>query len=345
MSKKKTKLRRALALVVVNVVAVIILLYLSEMYLFFTDPVRKLPADGFAGTRLYTWGHEVVNNRYGFREREFATPKPPGVFRVMVLGDSFTWGAGLSVEQRYTNLLEAMLKERYPGAGIEVLNFGTPGGPTVRERDILRALKDVVQPDLVVVGFCLNDTQPRSQHYSIEMERFDEKHGPWINGVFSVLSAVGMPRMGNVVKKAAYRFAQVTGVVPSWQVALQRTYEEDSIQWLEFVLALRDIKAMSDEMELAPPIFAVLNQGTRTDRPTDYRNPDDELKLYLKWYHQAEQAAREAGFATCNHEKEIAAGLSDEPLAVNVVDVHPSAKLNRVYANKLFELVSPRLKK
>ena len=45
----------------------------------------------------YTWGHRVSDNSLGFREREFALPKPPGVCRVMVLGDSFTWGAGLAL--------------------------------------------------------------------------------------------------------------------------------------------------------------------------------------------------------------------------------------------------------
>ncbi|UCG48854.1 MAG: hypothetical protein JSU94_03550 [Phycisphaerales bacterium] len=345
MSKKAKKAKRAIALIAVNVAGIIILLYACEIFLLLTAPKLKLPIDGFSQGKLYTWGHEVVNNRYGFREREFAVPKPEACFRVMVLGDSFTWGAGLPVEQRYTNVLESLLGQAYPGRQIEVLNFGTPGGPTVGERDILRAMKDAVGPDVVVVGFCLNDTQPKSQHYSVEREAFERKYGGPLRGTVSVMNAVGLSQMGKVVYKAVYRFAEVRGVIPRWQAALQRTYERDSRQWRRFVGALKDIKTMCDQAGISPPIFAVLNQGTHTDRPTDYGNPDDELKLYLKWYHQAEAAAREAGFATCNHEKEIAAALSNEPLAVNVVDVHPSAGLNRVYASKLFELVSLRLEK
>jgi len=177
MSKKAKKAKRALALVGVNVAAIIILLYACEIFLLLTAPELKLPVDGFSQGKLYTWGHEVINNRYGFREREFGVPKPEGCFRVMVLGDSFTWGAGLPVEQRYTNVLEGLLRQAYPGRQIEVLNFGTPGGPTVGERDIFRATKDAVGPDVVVVGFCLNDTQPKSQHYSVEREAFERKHG------------------------------------------------------------------------------------------------------------------------------------------------------------------------
>ena len=105
----------------------------------------------------------------------------------------------------------------------------------------------------------------------------------------------------------------------------------------KFVEALRGIRQLSDARGLPAPIFAVLNQGTATDRPTDYNRPDEELSLYLRWYRQAEVAAREAGFVTYNHAGEIAAELSDVSLAVNVLDGHPSAALNDLYGRKLFE--------
>ncbi len=97
---------------------------------------------------------------------------------------------------------------------------------------------------------------------------------------------------------------------------------------------------MSDEMKLPAPIFAVLNQGTYTDRPTDYSNPDEELKIFLQWYHQAEEAASKAGFKAYNHEKEIISQLSNEILAVNIVDGHPSKGLNQIYAKKLFDVIA-----
>ncbi len=73
----------------------------------------RLHRDGGGYTR-YTWGHVVVNNRHGFRERDFVVPKPQGVFRIMVLGDSLTWGQGLGVKERYTNLPEYSLRQSLP---------------------------------------------------------------------------------------------------------------------------------------------------------------------------------------------------------------------------------------
>jgi lysophospholipase L1-like esterase len=339
MNRKLSRRERVTILVCVNVVTIAGLLYGFELFLRLTDPAAKLGLDGVYEGRLYTWGHEVVNNRYGFRERQFPVPKPKDTFRIVVLGDSFTWGAGLAVEQRYTNVLEDLLKAKYPQKNTEVLNFGTPGGPTILQRDILRKYKDLAEPDLIILGFCLNDPQPRAQDYSAERERFDRKYGPTLRRIRRGLSFVGLVCMGERLDKAVSRLAEIVGAIPRWQVALQRTYEKNSPEWLAFIIALKDIKTMSDEMALPPPIFAVLNQGTSTDRPTNYSHPDEELKLYLQWYHQAETTAAELGFTTCNYEKEIAAELSHKPIAVNLVDVHPSKELHRVYAEKLAVIV------
>ena len=278
-----------------------------------------------------------VRNRYGFREREFAVPKPPGACRIMVLGDSFTWGRYVSLEERYTSLLEVSLDQAYPDKQIEVLNFGVPGGPTTLERDSLRDYRALVEPDLIVVGFVLNDPQPHRQNYSVERARFEQRFGaPPFNVFLDRVEKLRLERTAELIRRAIDGFIVKVGLVPAWQVALQRVYEKDSTEWLEFEKALRDIKAMSDEMNLPPPLFAILNQGVYTDRPTDYNHPDEELQLYLRWYHQAEETAARLGFHSINYEREFAEQLAREPVAVHVLDGHPSAKVHRIYAEKLF---------
>ncbi len=61
--------------------------------------------------------------------------------------------------------------------------------------------------------------------------------------------------------------------------------------------------------------------------------------MYLEWYHQAEQAAKEAGFITLNYEKEFARYPKDASQSINVLDGHPSALMNVYYAEKLFDLI------
>jgi len=299
------------------------------------------PSAGFCGRwggHRYTWGHRVVNNRFGFRERDFQTPKPEGVFRVMVLGDSFTWGVGIANRQRYTDQLEKILQERYPDRRIEVLNFGVSGGPTTRERDILQEHVDAVEPDLVIVGFCINDPQPKSQRYSIEAEKYE-----WIFATLHLCRYLGLHRSSLLLDRCLWGLIEKVGLVPRWQTALQRAYQRDSDQWREFVRALRDIKSICDQRDLPAPIFISLNHGPSAARPSDYSHPDEELKTYLRWHHQAEDAAREAGMVVLNVEQEFARRMSDEPMGVNPLDAHPSAACHAIYAQKLAQCIGKLL--
>ena len=94
-------MRRILTVVAVNIISIAAVLYVFELLF---SPYLRLPGNSIerdeTGAEVrFTWGHLLKNNQLGFREREFDIPKPPGAFRVMVLGDSFTWGAGLSTEE------------------------------------------------------------------------------------------------------------------------------------------------------------------------------------------------------------------------------------------------------
>lgn len=327
-----SKFWQVLILIVVNLLILVGLVYGFEFYLSLTDPRHKLRPDPVETT-----------NRYGFREREFAVPKPDNLCRVMVLGDSFTWGKEVWVEERYTNLTESYLNRAYPDKKFEVLSFGYPGGPTTKERDTLHKYGVEVEPDLVVVGFVINDPQPRRQDYSVERERFEEKYGRHIEEVLEDVEDLHLERTADLIRKALDSFIVKVGLVPSWQDALQRTYEKDSAEWQAFVRALRDIKQMSDMGELPPPIFLVLNQGVYTDRPTDYSHPDPELQRLLAWYHQAEETADRLGYYTINYEQELAEQMPNEILAVHILDLHPSPAMHRLYAQKLAAVITAYL--
>src|SRR5579864_4794286 len=69
-------------------------------------------------------GYLVRTNSVGFRsEREFERGDSNG-HRLLVFGDSFTAGDGVSNANRYTDILETLLPP------LEVHNFGLPGSGT-----------------------------------------------------------------------------------------------------------------------------------------------------------------------------------------------------------------------
>lgn len=98
---------------------------------------------------------QVRHNHYDYRGAEFDEGKAPGVYRVAVMGDSFTYGNGVAENQRFSNLVGDAVRDR----GIEVLNFGFPGNnwpEHVRtlERRVLR-----LRPDFVLLQWGTNDVE------------------------------------------------------------------------------------------------------------------------------------------------------------------------------------------
>ena len=92
-----------------------------------------------------------INSR-GLRDREYPYEKPPGVFRILFLGDSFVFGSGgVDYGRRFTELLESSAPQ------LEVVNAGVPGYSPDQEFLFLQSEGYRYQPDLVVVGLFMND--------------------------------------------------------------------------------------------------------------------------------------------------------------------------------------------
>ena len=67
-----------------------------------------------------------VTNSSGFRGKEFSFSKPKDTFRIAFIGDSFTFGEGVRLEDTYVEKVSAILSEKFknPGPKFESYNFG-----------------------------------------------------------------------------------------------------------------------------------------------------------------------------------------------------------------------------
>jgi lysophospholipase L1-like esterase len=98
-----------------------------------------------------------VSNRFGFRGPAYPEEKPSGVYRIAVLGDSITEGLGIDhYEELFTGKVERALRDE--GMDAEVFNFGASGYNTQQEVETLKAKGLGLEPDLVILAYCLNDT-------------------------------------------------------------------------------------------------------------------------------------------------------------------------------------------
>jgi len=103
-------------------------------------------------------GVPVKINALGFRDdRDYAIEKPAGTFRILVLGDSVTFGHGTRGDTTYPYLLEQRLREWKPEIAWQVWNLGVPGYATSQELAYLERVGAQYDPDLVIVGFYPND--------------------------------------------------------------------------------------------------------------------------------------------------------------------------------------------
>ena len=74
------------------------------------------------------------------------------------LGDSFAWGVGIEHDDTYARRVERALGRR-PGERWEVVQLARPGMGTVEQAEQLAEEGLAYGPDVVVLGFVLNDSE------------------------------------------------------------------------------------------------------------------------------------------------------------------------------------------
>ena len=98
---------------------------------------------------------EAVNvriNKYGMRGGEVNLKRPDNAKRIMVLGDSNTFGYGVREEERFSDRLSGFLS-----GGYEVLNCGVFGYGTDQELLLFEGNVLAFKPDIVVLAFSPGD--------------------------------------------------------------------------------------------------------------------------------------------------------------------------------------------
>jgi hypothetical protein len=103
--------------------------------------------------------HTAVINNLDLRGAE-VPPKEPNEFRILALGDSFTYGLGVDEKDTFVRQTERILRNRIAESNaqrtIRVINGGVASGPYVQFAWLLeRGLE--LQPDLVVQTFYIGN--------------------------------------------------------------------------------------------------------------------------------------------------------------------------------------------
>ena len=134
----------------------------SDLFYYF-DPAGKrrlIPSrTGYARMWNDDGKAEFVINALGFRGPEISLEKPAGVARVLFLGDSITFGSRTPLEDTFVDVIRRRL-EREEAGRYEVINGAVADIGLAEEEEVLREKGIGIAPDLVVLGWYLNDARP-----------------------------------------------------------------------------------------------------------------------------------------------------------------------------------------
>ena len=116
----------------------------------YRDLTTTSPIESWFGER---WRAEHLRlNSIGLRERGFSWSKPNGLYRIAVVGDSFTVAMGIDTAERYPERIRAAL-----GTRTQVLQFAQPGHEIHHHVLTLRRRALRAEPDFVLLQWYVND--------------------------------------------------------------------------------------------------------------------------------------------------------------------------------------------
>ncbi len=144
----------AFALVFVEIALRVLGVSFQDFYK--ADPVRGVAHRPEARGWFRREGRQyIVINRDGFRDREHPSKKSPGTYRIAVLGDSFTEGLQVRLEDTFGAVIERELATcaNFRARSVEVFNFGVSNYGTAQELLTLRDRVWQTEPDLVLLAF------------------------------------------------------------------------------------------------------------------------------------------------------------------------------------------------
>jgi len=92
----------------------------------------------------------VSTNRLGFRGPDFPIHRTPGVKRILVFGNSFTYGWGVDFEETWPRLLERELSAA--GISAQVANLSCAATNGMEMKEIVERSIPLLKPDLIIIS-------------------------------------------------------------------------------------------------------------------------------------------------------------------------------------------------
>lgn len=271
---------------------------------------------GYAPARTDGRDRRPINSA-GYRDLERALPKPPGVRRVLCIGDSFTWGVSVLFDDAWPQRVErALSRER--GERWEAVNLAEPGLNCEQEASRLGSEGFDYGPDVVVVGYVLNDSEDST---AAEVRRAAD----WIGERRREPSLLDRSALVRLVRGRLWATIENRRRVEDFR----SMYVDDYAGWAAARRALRAMGGMCRERGV-PLVVAIFPL---------FGNPLDDRYPFADIHARVGQAAAEAGAKVVDLLPRYR-GLDWTLLVVNGADdEHPNEIAHRIAAQAIVRAV------
>lgn len=258
-------------------------------------------------------------NSQGLRDHEIPIEKPAGALRILCLGDSFTWGQMVALDETYAKCIERDLRASMPGREVTVINSGRLGWNTADEYEWFVRGGVQYEPDVVVVGFCLNDAE--EDHYALARllpENIERKFA-WSYFYF-------------FLKYRVHLLKVKLGLTPGYTEYILSLYEQDSFAWKKAKRALRMIADAARERgaRVLVAVFPIVS--------------DWETYPFTPVHEEVMTFCESRGIPAIDVLDAFRISpLPWEALRVGPADRHPSAAGHRIIANEIGSAIEPTI--
>jgi hypothetical protein len=281
--------------------------YASYMKRISEDPI--MAHEHIPGRSGHLMGVNVAINSKGLRDREFPYQKPANVKRVLMLGDSVTFGWGVEMHMTASKQLESLLNASNSGGKYEVINTGVGNYNTSMEVQYFLTRGVNYSPDIIILNYFINDAE-ETPRYSGNV--FNEHLYSWVYfaGKFDTLMR---------------RFHANKG----WQNYYEDLYSDDAPGWSKAQAA---IKRLGRYCKTAGSVCLLANYP-ELRKLTGYP--------FIQVNEKLEKLANEAGLDYFDLLPSVR-GVAEESLWVTVPDPHPNFRANTYFAKAIYDRLMVR---
>ena len=251
---------------------------------------------------------QIKVNADGLRDREHAREKPEGVYRIAILGDSYSEAMQVPLSRTYwAQLPQRLASCGFAGGGrVEVLNFGVSGYGTAQQYLMLESVALAYRPDLVLLQFT-NGNDVRNNSIALE----EEHHRPFF--VYD--------ERGALVLDDSFR--GLPGQVRRSSLAWSMLREASDLS------RVLQLARAASQAELMPSAHAGAGKGMEAGLETEILAPPRDGAWEDAWRVTEGLIARTRDLAEQNGAKLV---LMSVPYAIQV---HPDRKLREALQAKL----------